>query len=245
MMSISALLSLTVVLLAWGSAASTTCKSIKMLEMETLTDGFTPTGNITPRSSTTLPTLTNTVTSFAAIRRGTQSSEVTVSSSTQSVTLSTKVTTSSISSNSTILAPTGISTPTNHPGAPINATRPVYTLAPTPAKCPENNNTLARPDSVALFLIQCDIDWTVLAGTAYGKGLGESYQESYEGCSKHCVGDPEGFCRAFVYKPAGAKPGVPNCFLRKFGNSSAISAPGSWGGVLFRQGINGQPDIIG
>jgi len=167
---------------------------------------------------------------------------VTVSVPVPTVTTITATWAPTIPTNSTILAPTGVTIPTTPTAPPTNSTQAIFPLAPTPAACPQNNGTLARPDGVVRHLIQCGIDWAQ-GNAIYDKGLGESRQHTYEGCSKSCVGDPQKFCRAFVYSDNGTD-GIPNCFLRKLGNTTTIAKPGFWGGVVF-QGANGGSYTLG
>lgn len=146
--------------------------------------------------------------------------------------------------NSNVLAPTAFPTPTTPTGTATNSAQPTYSLAPTPASCPQNGGSLTRPDGVVLHLILCNIDWD--QGTAKydeGQGVGKSYQPNLEGCSKSCAGDPLRLCRAFVYTNNGTG-GTANCFLRKLENTTRIAKPGFWGGVVF-QGVNGGVYTLG
>ncbi|KAK0737952.1 hypothetical protein B0T18DRAFT_237160 [Schizothecium vesticola] len=256
---------LPVVLLASRSAAASarglklSSESISMLPIHT--DTVLATSYIRAYASTTGASQAGTSTSSLPITTSSLSSAITsplsniiVTStqfviSIQTVTVSVPVPTTitatwapTIPTNSTIPAPTGVTTPTTLTGPPTNSTQATFPFAPTPAACPQDNGTLARPDGVVRHLIQCGIDWAQ-GNAKYDRGFGESVQYTYEGCSKSCAGDPQKSCRAFVYSDNGTY-GIPNCFLRKLGNTTTIARLGFWGGVVF-QGANGGSYTLG
>lgn len=142
--------------------------------------------------------------------------------------------TATIPSSSTILVPTGVATPTPLARTPINTTQSTFPCAPTSAACQQNNGTLTHPDGVVQHLILCGTDWEQGTAKYSGVGVGQSHQYTYEGCSKSCVGDQLGLCRAFVYSNNVTDHGMLNCFLRKLGNITTIEKAGFWGGVVFK-----------